>query len=517
MFNRILISKIVPVFIILMSLFTGVIPTQSESLTNQPNNSGDLFWAKGIGGAYYDIANAITVDSDGNVYITGGFRGTVDFDPGAGIFNLSCGILYDDIFVLKMDSSGNFVWAKRMGGLHDDMGYGIAVDSNGYVYTVGSFESNSYFFADFDPGSGKYILVGAGGVDIFVSKLDSNGDFVWAKSLGGGDYDEGYGIALDSSGNIYTTGYFRNTADFDPGTGTHNLTSAGYDDIFVSKLDNGGNFIWAKQLGGPNEYSAYSDEGHGIAVDTSGNVYTTGSFVNTADFDPGADKFDLISVGSSDIFISKLDSNGDFVWAKGMGGTEPDEGQGIVLDSNGDVFTTGYFRVTADFDPGTGTYNLTSAGYGDIFVSKLDGNGGFVWARNMGGSDRDEGMSITIDSMGNVYTTGLINDTADLDPGTGTFYLTDARIFVSKLDSNGDFAGAINMGGVSVYDLGCGIAVDSSGNVHTTGSYWGTNDFDPGEGIFNLTSAGKSDIFVSKIEINFVRYMNYLPVILGNK
>jgi hypothetical protein len=513
MFTRKTMPKMIPVLLIVTFLLMGVLPTQAEPFANQVNSSGDLLWAKGMGGTGYDRGNAITVDSNGNVYTTGKFLGTADFDPGEGEFNLTSAGSNDDVFVSKLDSSGNFVWAKRMGGYSDDEGCGIAVDSTGNVYTVGIHEGG-----DFDPGTGTFTLGTSGGYDIFVSKLDSNGDFVWAKGWGGWNGDAGYGIALDSSGNIYTTGYFRNTADFDPGAGVFNLVTPGNTsepDVFVSKLDNSGNFVWAKQLGGTGDYYGDSDEGHGIAVDTSGNVYTTGFFVGTADFDPGAGTFDLTSAGGLDIFVSKLDSNGDFVWAKRIAGTGTyDEGHGIALDSNGNVYTTGYFRDTADFDPGAGTFNLSSAGLGDIFISKLDSSGGFIWARNMGGADGDEGKSITLDSKGNVYTTGFFNGTADFDPGPGIFDLTSARIFVSKLDSNGDFIWAKNMGGVSYYDVGFSIVTDASGNVHTTGSYWGTADFDPSGGIFNLTSAGNSDVFVSKLENNVVVHIVYLPQVL---
>jgi len=202
-------------------------------------------------------------------------------------------------------------------------------------------------------------------------KLNSAGNFVWVKATGGTntDKDYGHGIAVDGAGNVYTTGYFAGTADFDPGPGTFNLTSAGIDDIFVSKLDSAGNFIWAKAMGGTSV-----GEGYGIAVDGAGNVYGTGIFAGTVDFDPGPGSFNLTSVlGNYDIFVSKLNTAGDLVWAKAMGGTDADYGEGIAVDGAGNVYTTGGFYDTVDFDPGPGTFNLTSAGYEDVFVSKLSG------------------------------------------------------------------------------------------------------------------------------------------------
>ncbi len=261
----------------------------------------------------------------------------------------------------------------------------------------------------------------------------------------------------------------------------------------MSKLDSAGNFIWAKRMW---------RTGRGIAVDIAGNVYTTGYFNGTGDFDPGPGTFNLTSAGVWDIFVSKLDSAGGFVWAKRMGGTEPDWGFGIAMDATGNVYTTGYFEGTVDFDPGPGTFNLTSASsWEDVFVLKLDGAGNFVWAKRMGGTGVDAGWDIAVNGAGNVYTTGHFQGTTDFDPGPGTFNLTSAGstdIFVSELDSAGDFVWAKSMGGTSG-DYSRGIAVDGAGNVYTTGHFQGTGDFDPGPGTFNLTSAGNSDIFVSKL------------------
>ena len=485
----------------LLAMLFGLAPVshvQAEAPASPHFASGDFAWAKGIGGTSDDDGNGIAADSSDNVYTVGSFHGTVDFDPGAGTSNLVSAGSYD-IFISKLDSSGNFVWAKSMGGAGYDIGSSIALDSSGNVYTTGHFQGT----ADFDPGAGTANLTSAGGDDIFISKLDGNGDFVWARSMGGTSYDDGYSIAVDSGSNIYTTGRFVDIVDFDPGSGIYNLTSAGNDDIFVSKLDSSGNFVWAKSMGG-----TINDLGYGIAVDSNDNVYTTGYFWDTVDFDPGPGISTLTSVGIFDVFISKLDSNGNFVWAKGMGGVTYDVGSGISVDSSGNVYTTGTFGDTVDFDPSAGTSNLTSVGGWDIFVSKLDSNGDFVWAKNTGGVSDEYGNGIALDISGNIYTTGSYNGTVDFDPGAGTFNLTSAGftdIFVAKLDSGGDFIWAKSMGGVSDGN-GNDVALDSSGNVYTTGAFYHTVDFDPGPSIFNLTSAGGNDIFISKLQAAGILY-----------
>ena len=202
-----------------------------------------------------------------------------------------------------------------------------------------------------------------------------------------------------------------------------------------------GDFLWAKKVDGAN----YNGLAYKIVVDSSGNIYTVGLFAGTADFDPGVGTFNMTSVGQEDIFISKLDSNANFVWAKSIGGTSSDYGTDIAIDSSGNVYTTGSFDGTADFNPDAGTYNLTSAGgASDIFISKLNSGGGFVWAKSMGGTHEDVGIGITLDSSGNLYTTGFFFGTVDFDPGPGIYNLTSessssggfGTIFISKLEND---------------------------------------------------------------------------------
>ena len=450
-----------------------------------------LDWAVRMGGTETDNGGAITVDDSGNVYTIGSFFGTVDFDPGSGTFDLtSAGS--GDIFISKLDDLGNFVWAVRMGGMEIDDGRSIAVDDAGNIYATGRFGGT----ADFDPGPGIFNLTAVGMDDIYICKLDASGNFLWAKQIGDSSFDIGQSLALDASGNVISTGYFFGTADFDPGTGTANLTAAGSHDIYISKLDSDGNYIWAKQLGGLN-----IDFGIALDLDDFGNIYTTGHFRETADFDPGAGTYNLTSAGDQDIFVSKLDASGNFLWAKQLGGTGSDGGQSLTVDASGNVFTVGYFADTGDFDPGVGTFNLTSFGGSDIFISKLNTSGDFVWAKQMGGAGFDEPLAVKIDGSGNLYTAGGFSDTADFDPGTGTFELTTIGlldIFISKLDATGNFAWATQFGSTNSDDC-LAIAVDDAGNVHSTGYFQNTADFDPGMGTLDLTSEGGFDIYIQKL------------------
>jgi Tol biopolymer transport system component len=501
MYAKKLISRIFSIVIIVSFLTTGVLTAKADTPPAPLLANGDFLWAKNMGGPNYDYGSDIATDLSGNIYTTGSFQGTVDFDPGPGVANLtSAG--GSDIFVSKLDNDGNLIWAKSMGGTSAEGGYGIAVDSSGNIYTSGNITGPT----DFDPGAGTFTLTSTGSFDVFVSKLDGNGDFVWAKSMGGSNDDTNNGIGLDPGGNVYISGSFQGTADFDPGIGITNLTSAGVDDIFVSKLDGNGDFLWARGMGGTS-----SDWPQDMAVDATGNVYTTGYFLGvtgTADFDPGPGLFTLTSAGSNDIFVSKLDGNGDFVWARGVGGSSVDLGIGITVDAGSNVYTTGYFSNTVDFDPGAGTANLTSAGNRDIFVSKLDGNGDFVWANKMGGTGVDKGLNIAVDSSGNVYSSGTFVDSADFDPHPiDTFNLTSVGlddIFISKVDGNGDFIWTKSIGG-SGDDHISSISIDANSSIYTTGWFGDTADFDPDAlGTFNLTSAGFDDIFMARFEGNAV-------------
>ena len=412
---------------------------------------GEYDSAKSVGDTGNDQGYDIAVDAAGNVYTTGSFEGTVDFDPGAGISSLtSAGSR--DIFVTKLDADHNFLWAIATDNIGWDEGYGIEVDAAGNVYITGGRHSSA-----------------------IIQKLDTDGSILWSENVTGAIATA---LAVDASDNVYTTGYFPGTVDFDPGAGVFNLTSAGYNDIFVQKLDADGNFLWAKQMGGTS-----TDEGYGIAVDASGFVYATGLL-------------------DWDIFVQKLDFDGTLIWDRQMGGGSYDTGTAIAVDASGHVYTTGRFSDTADFNPGAGTDNLTSSGAASVFVSTLDASGNFLWAKQLGDISADNyKYDIAVDTLGNVYTTGSFVGTADFDPGAGEFSLTSAGesdIFVSQLDSSGDFLWAGQMGGAGD-DEGHGIALASSGVVYTTGYFQDTADFDPGAGVVNLTSAGASDIFVSKL------------------
>ena len=203
-----------------------------------------------------------------------------------------------------MDSSGNFLWAKSFGGSYNLNTSYSTVDSSGNIYTTGSFD----FPGDYDPSDGTSTLTSNGHQDVFIQKMDASGNFLWAKNFGGScEYcvDVSKSISVDTFGNIYTTGFFANTTDLDPGPGIAHYTSAGHHDIFIQKLDTVGNFIWGKSFGSSAEF----ETGRSLHVDAEGSVIVTGNFGGSVDFDDGSGVANLTPVGYSDIFLLKITQN----------------------------------------------------------------------------------------------------------------------------------------------------------------------------------------------------------------
>jgi hypothetical protein len=446
-------------------------------------------WVRGFGGSSSDIGNAITVDASGNIYTTGKFEGTVDFDPGPGTASLTS-VGADDIFIQKLDASGNFMWAKSIGGMSTDQGLSIKVDASDSVYISGVYQGT----VDFDPGAGIANQTSTGSYEAFILKLDAFGNYLWAKSFGG--TSSAWDLALDASGNIYTTGIFMGTGDFNPGSGTDNLSSAGSRDIFVHKMDAFGNYLWANAFGWIGD-----DYGYSIDTDASGNVYSTGLFLGSVDFDPGAGVSTLTSAGGNDIYIQKLDPAGNLIWAKSFGGPTNDQVRAIACDGLGNIYTSGSFEGTIDFNPDAGVSNLTSVGLYDIFVQKLDANGIFLWANSFGGPASDFSQSIGVDASDNAYTTGSFQQSVDFDPGAGIESLSSSGshdIFVQKMDPSGYYEWAYSFGGPS-QDYSESLELDIAGNIYLTGSFQQSVDFDPGVNVVNINANGQEDAYVYKM------------------
>ena len=451
-------------------------------------------WVKQMGGISYDGGKDVVLDALGNIYITGYFNQTVDFDPGPAVNNLTAPANNEeDIFIVKLNASGNFLWARQLSGTFLDVAHSIHVDAAGNVYSTGIF----FGTCDFNPGPEVFSIRSAGNEDGFISKLDASGNFLWAKTFGASSFDRSNDLSFDNAGNIYTVGFFKGTVDFNPGAAVFNLTAVGNEDMFMLKLGSSGNFIWARQIGGTAFEGGYS-----IAISTSGNIYCTGIFEGTADFDPGVGVFNLSASGLSDVFICKFDTEGNFKFAKRMGGNSYNRSLELAIDAGENIYTTGFFDNTVDFDPGIINYNITANGADDIFISKLDSSGNFIWAKSFGGNSYDAGIAITVDADNNPYITGYFQDEVDFDGGPGSFPLVSSGfsdIFIMRLTPLGNFVWAKKIGGVKSERTNA-IKVDAQKNVFTIGNFEGTTDFDPGTLTQFFTSSGETDIFIHKMK-----------------
>lgn len=430
-------------------------------------------WAGRFGANSFDRGYAIAADAAGNSYITGYFRNTVAF--GSTTLSATGGA---DTYVAKLGPDGEVLWAVKAGSSEGlDQGNAIAVDAAGNCYVAGQFSSTATF--------GSFTLTATGNVDAFMAKLNSEGVFVWVRAIGGNAGDISYGIAADAAGNSYVVGGFSGTAVF----GTTTLVSS-TTEVFIAKLDPAGNFLWAQKAGG-----GQADEARSIALDAAGNCYVTGQ-VGSLGPAGGTATFGGITLtlaGDEDVFVTKLDANGDFLWAKQAGGSARDMGQGLSTDAAGNCYLTGYFGGTATF----GTVALTSASANerDVFVAKLDPDGNWQWAVRAGGTAEDGGTGIATDAAGTSRVVGSFG-------GSATFGATEltataaGAVFLAELDAEGTFVSAIQAGGGLNEMRNGAIAIDPAGNTYLTGWFRGEAQF----GDTTLSASGSNDdIFVLKL------------------
>ncbi len=400
------------------------------------------------------------------------------------------------VFLFNYAQNPALDWVKGFGGAGAEFTYSLAVDASDNIFVSCYFEDT----VDFDPGLGVLNLYSSNGTGALI-KLDPTGNLIWAKQFGSDLETEPEKIHIDAQGNIFLTGNFSNSGDFDPGLGTYTLSTNGIGQfVFLLKLDSSGNFQWAKSWG-VNLTATFC---RGIATDPRGNVYAIGSFPGSVDFDPGPGTQSLSSNGLYDVYLTKLDSFGNFVWVKQFGGSYADHGYAMHVDPWGGIYVGGAYGTTVDFDPNGGTFNLTVNGGVDAFLTKLDTSGNFIWAKSFGSAWDDRINCMRMDVNANIYLSGFFGGTVDFDPSGGNFLLSAVNggysdPFILKLDAAGDFVNAVAFGGPS-YDYSVDLALDPLGNIIVTGELNSTGDFDPGIGVYNLSSAGSTDIFILHLD-----------------
>lgn len=423
-------------------------PAKHEIFVAKYNPDGALAWVRkfeqqrnvDIAGLGFDIVT----DRSGNVYASGFFTGTVKFSPSSNAYTFTTPAATlgtpMDAFVAKFDNEGNFHWANRVTkntvpvltyfttATTHCYALSICNVTNNVLIAVNSLRSSTLggdtlYFGD------NFTVQGTG---THICNLDyQTGEFNWVKTIS--DLDKGIvstgAIANDKDGNIYLSGALRDSADFDMGAGTHILsfnvpaTEANRRNLFLAKYTITGDLIWTRQYEG-NYYAG----SNAMLLDNNANIYMTGTFVDTVDFDPSPNGSHLL-IGNNilsryNTFVTKLDSAGTFIWAGQFKSDRVNQGRDLALDAFGNVYTTGTFSGTADFDPGIYIENRSapSISASHVFIHKLNADGTFGWVRTFGPSaslGSANGYTIVIDASNNIYAGGVLNRANDVDFNTG--------------------------------------------------------------------------------------------------
>ena len=407
---------------IVAGLFVGTVAFGSTSLTSAGSRdifiakvdaSGAYVWATRAGSTGWDAGYGVSTLADGSAIVTGQFTGTVAF--GATSLTASG----NDVFVAKVNSSGSFVWATRAGDSSTDKAWYVSTLADGSAIITGYYSGTIVF--------GSTSLTSAGSRDIFVARISASGVFVWGTSAGGAtSSDEGIGVSAMSDGSAIVSGTFEGPATF----GSTVLTGTGDSDAFVAKIDAAGSFVWATEAGGTS-----TDQAFRVSTLADGSAIFEGHFEGTATFGSTT----LASAGGEDYFVAKVTASGAFVWASRAGGSGDDgeESWGVSALADGSAIVTGSFELTADF----GATSLTSAGGSDVFIAKVDGSGGFLWAISAGGSGDDYGWDVGTLPDGSALAVGPFNGAAVF--GSTTLSSVRKDSYVAKVISPSAAPGSV--------------------------------------------------------------------------
>lgn len=388
------------------------------------NNYGAYVSKFDAAGSYQwtlSVANAtgktVGFDQAGNIYMAGSMMGTADFDPGPGTYNLtSVGV--EDFFLAKYDGNRNLLWAIRAGGSAGDIINSLQVDGNGNVYVTGWIHNSMLTPIDFDPKHPGTKTVQYTSVrDAFVAKYDPNGNCLWAHHINGQDGDGGQKLLLDASNNVYVGGYTAGCTF--PGNAVPMASSNMSYDAFIVKYTSAGVYSWARLYG-----AAGWDHAYDMAMDTKGNLYLTGLFMGTTNYNPSNPATAHTSNGLADIFLLKVSNTGSYIWSRAFGSTQDDVGKAVATDNTDNVYLGGTMTGTVNFNPSGTAANYTSKGFTDMFLTKLNATGDFQWVKGYGSIGPDEITDIYVDGSTNVFFTGDVSRDTDFDPGTAGAQVT---------------------------------------------------------------------------------------------
>jgi hypothetical protein len=434
-------------------------------------------------------------DPDSNLVIAGTYNARMDADPSNVNYYLEH-VDEADAFIAKLSPEGNLIWAYGITGEGDESISNIELDQFGNIYVTGSF----YEDIDVSMRSESHVFHSAGQTDMFVCKYSPDGDLIWAHQLGNYKYNFAYGFELDEEANLYISGYFSRSMDFDPGTDSTILECVdNYTDIFVLKLNKEGDFVWVKQLKG-----SLGDFNRTLHLDSENNILLAGNFRGELDFDPGDGVYQLTSNGEDDMYLCKLDQNGSFIWAHSFGKEHDEFMYHINTDSHDDVFVLGSYSFHTNLNTGPEEYLIESQAYTG-FIAKYSKDGDFQWGRNIGEGENSKAIfsRIKFDSEDNIYGIGNLSGEIDVDPSENEYILSVGfgveDILIMGLSSEGDLYWAKTFGRTSSQEYGQDLLLDQEGSIISCGYFQGGVDFDPGEGVAKLYAQGYWDGFVQKM------------------
>jgi uncharacterized repeat protein (TIGR01451 family) len=442
----------------------------------------NLTWLNTLGGSGNDNSVRIKEDSLQNVWIIGSFTGTVDFDPGPNtVTRTSAGSI--DAFVLKLDPNGNFLWVEVLGGSGDDYARDIVIDHQNNILVFGDFSSS----IDLDPSAATLNFSSQGGRDIFMQKLDNNGNLIWGKTIQGSNDQVAQLFTVDSNNDIYFALLAKGTLDLDPSATTAFLSSNGNFDAVVGKWDANGNYQWGNIYGSSLYETAQS------AILINNKIYVTGVFQSTVDFGGQI----LSTQSGTEAYVLKLDLQGNSIWAKSISGSGNIYPRGTEAWGTDGFVMIGYFNNSADFDLSSGTTLATAVGADDAFVAAYDTSGAINWLRTAGSSGEDKSFGLSVGADKSVCWSGIYSNNADFGNGTILASNGGTDAFVQKLDMTGNVVWEQMFGGTG--DDNASKVYHDSESVLVAGEFEGVVDFDPTVAVMNATSAGQGDVFIFKM------------------
>jgi hypothetical protein len=381
-----------------------------------------------------------------------------------------------------------FDYASAFGDVETlDSGNAVVVDAAGNTYFGGTFRGK----VDVNKSNhAQKFLNAVDNYDAFLVKYDPNGKLVWSRQIGISNGDETIEhLVIGPNGDLYATGQFEETVDFDAGSGVHPLTSHGKRDAFILHLTSKGKYVWAGNIGGERD-----DDITALAVGPSGDMYYSGFVRLSGDADPTRATRSIVDRGVDDTIIARLNGkNGAIKWLKVYGENATRETVfGLAVDDNENVTAAGMFNDPVEFDRGDRSFDREPVGSDDVYIARLNSRGNFQFIKTFGGKKQETVVDLVQDSAGNLYVNGNFAKTTDFDPGPGEKLLEapgDSSAYILKLDADANFiwvrqVGAAVIGGSNedAFIVARGLAVDGSGSVVTTGDFDGTVDFDPGSG-----------------------------------